>query len=190
MSPCCTGVNGSHTNICRLNTTDRLICWCCGGSFPVHWACLWSEKGSRCFQCEDHTGPCDAHTGCELDDLIHEPRGLRRKFCSYCGANCPPREGEGTCAKCDPEGVRKHQLAQIDKWRQDSEVLRRSNIVEIAVRNETGSVSEYMNHWEGRALRAELKLVEVSSILSSIQMRTHDTLRLWEEIGKLRKVVE
>jgi hypothetical protein len=24
------------------------------------------------------------------------------EFCGYCGAGTPPREGEGTCPKCDP----------------------------------------------------------------------------------------
>ena len=30
------------------------------------------------------------------------------EFCRYCGANIPPREGEGTCHKCDPVGVAEH----------------------------------------------------------------------------------
>lgn len=29
-------------------------------------------------------------------------------FCSYCGALIPPREGEGTCPRCDPEGCAAH----------------------------------------------------------------------------------
>src|SRR5882672_1344210 len=39
---------------------------------------------------------------------------------------------------------------QLATCSQDSEILRHANIIEIAVRNESGSVSEYMNHWEAR----------------------------------------
>src|SRR5215510_11981436 len=39
-----------------------------------------------------------------------------------------------------------------------ADVLENSNIIEIAVRNKTRSVSDYMNHWEGRALKAEAEL--------------------------------
>jgi hypothetical protein len=31
------------------------------------------------------------------------------EFCRYCGANIPPRLGEGTCERCDPEGVKKNK---------------------------------------------------------------------------------
>lgn len=37
------------------------------------------------------------------------PKNLRLEeadFCRYCGAGIPPRLGEGTCEKCDPEGVK------------------------------------------------------------------------------------
>lgn len=30
---------------------------------------------------------------------------LQDPFCLQCGASVPPREGEGTCYKCDPVGV-------------------------------------------------------------------------------------
>jgi hypothetical protein len=30
-------------------------------------------------------------------------------FCRFCGASVPPRIGEGTCERCDPEGVKKYQ---------------------------------------------------------------------------------
>lgn len=29
-------------------------------------------------------------------------------FCRHCGANRPPRAGEGTCPKCDPEGCKEN----------------------------------------------------------------------------------
>ncbi len=32
-----------------------------------------------------------------------------RDFCSYCGANKPPIEGEGTCGYCDPEGTKRNK---------------------------------------------------------------------------------
>ena len=30
---------------------------------------------------------------------------LADKFCHYCGACLPKRDGEGTCMQCDPQGV-------------------------------------------------------------------------------------
>jgi len=50
---------------------------------------------------------------------------------------------------------------QMKQDHDDAEILRHSNIVEIAVRNQTGSVGEYMKHWESRALKAE---AEVASL--------------------------
>lgn len=38
------------------------------------------------------------------------------------------------------------------------DVLHNCGIIEIAVRNKSGSVSDYMTHWEGRALKAEALL--------------------------------
>jgi hypothetical protein len=58
---CCSGINGSHTNLCEQNTGDNVVCWCCGGTFPATWVALWSDLGSRCMACEGHefTGqPC------------------------------------------------------------------------------------------------------------------------------------
>jgi hypothetical protein len=60
--PCCTGVNGSHTQLCPVGyEQDTNTCWCCAGRFPANHACLWSDKGSRCFQCEGHQTPCLRH---------------------------------------------------------------------------------------------------------------------------------
>ena len=30
---------------------------------------------------------------------------MSKEFCRYCGASIPKRDGEGTCERCDPEGV-------------------------------------------------------------------------------------
>lgn len=35
-------------------------------------------------------------------------------FCHACGAGIPPRLGEGTCAVCDPAGVRRHMAEIVD----------------------------------------------------------------------------
>lgn len=37
---------------------------------------------------------------------------LADRFCLQCGAAIPPREGEGTCFKCDPVGCLKHWIRQ------------------------------------------------------------------------------
>lgn len=47
---------------------------------------------------------------------------------------------------------------QKSQYERDSETLRLGNIIEIAVANKSGSVSDYMKHWESRALRAESEL--------------------------------
>ena len=65
--PCCSGINGSHTARCEANK-DRLTCWCCGGTFPSMWACLWSDKGSRCFACESHVDACRLFVGRPLEE--------------------------------------------------------------------------------------------------------------------------
>lgn len=45
---------------------------------------------------------------------------IKREFCVYCGAGIGEhrREGEGTCMKCDPEGVKanmdRHEAASMD----------------------------------------------------------------------------
>lgn len=52
----------------------------------------------------------------------------------------------------------------VSERRADSEILRHSNIIEIAVRNQSGSVSDYMKHWEGRALKAEAEAAELRTL--------------------------
>jgi hypothetical protein len=64
-APCCTGINGSHEIECEANRTDRLVCYCCGATFSASWTCLWSDHGSRCFECDEHANglPCLANVG-------------------------------------------------------------------------------------------------------------------------------
>lgn len=64
---CCSGINGSHTLRCEKNTAERLVCWCCGGTYPAHWACAWSVYGSRCLQCEGHRAACRLKVGARLE---------------------------------------------------------------------------------------------------------------------------
>ena len=68
-TPCCTGINGSHTSACTApqaaGTTIR--CFCCLRDMPSHWAALWSDKGSRCMECEGHGEPCRARVGVTAD---------------------------------------------------------------------------------------------------------------------------
>lgn len=66
--PCCGAWNGSHTGRCDENFGERMTCWCCGGTFPASWTCLWSPQGSRCFGCEGHYVPCQRQIGHALDD--------------------------------------------------------------------------------------------------------------------------
>lgn len=42
-------------------------------------------------------------------------------------------------------------------------ILENDGIIEIAVHNKSGSVSDYINHWEGRALKAEAALTHVEA---------------------------
>lgn len=72
---CCTAINGSHTNRCEVGYNDeRQKCWCCLGTFPTSWTCLWSSLGSRCFGCESHPRPCEANRGKMLDGLRAEEK--------------------------------------------------------------------------------------------------------------------
>jgi hypothetical protein len=60
-------------------------------------------------------------------------------------------------------------LAEMEAWKRDSDILRRCGIIEIAVANNTGSVSEYMEHWEGRALKAEAALEEARRLCAQLR---------------------
>jgi hypothetical protein len=34
-------------------------------------------------------------------------------FCKSCGADIPPRPGEGTCPRCDPEGCKPKYIGDV-----------------------------------------------------------------------------
>lgn len=51
----------------------------------------------------------------------------------------------------------------MDTLRGEIDMLTKGGIIEVAVRNP--SVVEYMNHWEGRALKAEAALDEARAAL-------------------------
>jgi hypothetical protein len=53
---------------------------------------------------------------------------------------------------------------EVGRLKRENEHFTCSGIVEVAVRNQ--SVSEYMNHWEGRAIAAEQKLADLQSALA------------------------
>lgn len=82
-NPC---IKGMTVDTCRFNP----ILGCdCGANAP--------RRGNLPDQCNYPT--CECSTECYFD------KGLVRDFCQSCGANVPPKRGEGTCIKCDPEGV-------------------------------------------------------------------------------------
>ena len=54
--------------------------------------------------------------------------------------------------------------ARIKMLEAELHMMKTSGIIEVAVRNP--SVSEYMNHWEGRAEAAEAKLARLERDLS------------------------
>jgi hypothetical protein len=71
--PCCSGINDSHELACEENRGDRLVCWCCGATFPAIWECLWGDNGSRCLDCEECDPACRAHIG----DTVEAVRDAR-----------------------------------------------------------------------------------------------------------------
>lgn len=69
---CCSGINGSHALDCEANRADRLVCWCCGATFPAAWVALWGDNGSRCMDCDGCEAACRAHVGQRLEDVRDE----------------------------------------------------------------------------------------------------------------------
>ena len=54
-------------------------------------------------------------------------------------------------------------IRRIEELEAEIDMLKNAGIIEVAVRNP--SVSEYMNHWEARAERAEAKLAKAVEAL-------------------------
>lgn len=53
-------------------------------------------------------------------------------------------------------GAASEPKSEVDKLRDELHLMKTAGIIEVAVRNP--SVADYMNHWEGRALKAEAAL--------------------------------
>lgn len=79
--------------------------------------------------------------------------------------SCGECEMKPTAEACEPL----FRAEALGRLQSDSDILRRSNIIEIAVANDTGSVSEYMDHWEGRALKAEAETETLRAELARLQ---------------------
>ena len=62
-------------------------------------------------------------------------------------------------AKSEYRDLVNEQEARIEELERERDVLKNASIIEIASRN--NRVTEYMFHWEGRALDAEAKLAEL-----------------------------
>lgn len=101
---CCTGIHGSHTARCSAdNVDDRLTCWCCQGTFPASWAAVWSAKGSRCFECESHKKPCEAHAGAQLEAVygrLPAPETTGPMTIAESTVHHPPHYNAGTIEHC------------------------------------------------------------------------------------------
>lgn len=71
------------------------------------------------------------------------------------------------CANCESSaaiaGPRVCLMSDVSRVLHDSRILRNCGIVEISVHNDTGSVREYMEHWEGRTLKAENQIAALTA---------------------------
>lgn len=81
-------------------------------------------------------------------------------------------------------------VEEVARLKADSDILRKRNIIEIAVANDTGSVSEYMNHWEGRALKAEAEVERLTRALGQERKNTAALLIDVERTEALREQLE
>lgn len=62
-------------------------------------------------------------------------------------------------------GAKAPPKTEIERLRDELHLVKTAGIIEIAVRNP--SVADYMDHWEGRALKAEAIYREMIAISSS-----------------------
>lgn len=97
------------------------------------------------------------------------------RACHYRGAS---RLHADTCWLRNLDKAIEAHAEEVARLKADSEILRHANTIEIAVRNESGSVSEYMNHWEGRTLKAEAEVerlrAEGERLLTEMRRHQHD----------------
>lgn len=61
---------------------------------------------------------------------------------------------------------------EVDRLRFEIDMLTRGGVIEVAVRNP--SVAEYMEHWEGRAEKAESGLTEAATRIASLTARVSE----------------
>lgn len=62
---------------------------------------------------------------------------------------------------------------EVDRLKREIEHFTKSGIIEVAIRNQ--SVSDYMKHWEGRAISAEEKLAEALKALEAAKNRMRNS---------------
>lgn len=130
-------------------TIEQRCSWC-GSTLPFKSVTTNAGMVYACEVCSNHWFRAYG------DDERPEAPTSKPQFCRHCGAGVGEhrRPGEGTCEKCDPEGVAANrakngvaalvaELAQWTTW----------GTIEIAIRNP--NVSSYMDHWEKRATEAE-----------------------------------
>lgn len=66
-------------------------------------------------------------------------------------------------------------LSELEELRRELHLMKTAGIIEVAVRNP--SVSEYMEHWEGRALKAESLATPVPGAVSNAMVE-----RAWDRL--------
>jgi len=99
-------------------------------------------------------------------DYLHEGRGFN---CCWCGQRFAETQHGKFCANSDctkSPSYKPPQAAQSDV-RDDDLNWRMCGIIELAIRNP--NVSSYMDHWEGRALKAEAALSKDDGLLEALK---------------------
>ncbi len=77
-------------------------------------------------------------------------------------------EGWPECPTPEDSLTPKMVMDRIEELEAENQILKTSGIAEVAVRN--SSVMEYMQHWEGRAERAEAKLAKAVDALQKMDV--------------------
>ena len=102
--------------------------------------------------------------------------------------------------KLDPEAAadtRTPEQIEIDRLRSELDHFTKFGIIEVAVRNP--SVSEYMEHWEGRALKAEAEIArralpqsqDIRALVEALRdVDVHNADELWMRAGLLAQAAD
>jgi len=136
-------------------TETPRFCKNCGSTYSAHIqgdGCQsWEEGGTADRAVLSPRCPNCTRMAEELHAVINEPMyaGTRKDWVDRCYA--AELEVERLKTVLPPP-----HSDELVKLRADSEILHHAGIVEISIRNQ--SVSDYINHWEGRALKAEAQL--------------------------------